>query len=444
MHKITHLLVSVNKCIRKSHSLAPQTRQRLITSVCEAIKSLCEILSNRQSSSSTSSSDAESSSDTENDERRNLGVVPQKFRDTLAYHVYMLYNIMCFSESEAKLQKQQSSMRSKSKGKRNKNSKSASSDTPTFDSIHLRKQCATTMLDVAESMSEYKSILWKCGVPDENVVSLPFRIACQMIESASTAQARKTSNVDDALKMIAATVVSADFSSMSTLIAALMDLLHSYEHVAPLVAELCCLISAKSSVNRLAVSLIQEIGRSNFTVGGNTDHAANGEKASGVRNVAPFISELASLRPRIVLDNMIHILPLLNCEPYILRNSVVYAIGHIVARYPQEEEKTEAEEESSEENESGSSIKNQHMNKTRDSLLDVLIERTHDKSSYTRSAVLKVWAQLSESNSIPLDRLMPVTELAVDRLQDMSVNVRSKAMKVNILMISYRKMLRQF
>ena len=39
--------------------------------------------------------------------------------------------------------------------------------------------------------------------------------------------------------MIAASVDSTD-GILSTIVAALMDLMHSYEHMAPLCAELCC------------------------------------------------------------------------------------------------------------------------------------------------------------------------------------------------------------
>ena len=42
--------------------------------------------------------------------------------------------------------------------------------------------------------------------------------------------------------------------------AALVDLLHSYEHAAPLVAELCCLVPERPT-NRLAVELLREVGR---------------------------------------------------------------------------------------------------------------------------------------------------------------------------------------
>jgi len=59
--------------------------------------------------------------------------------------------------------------------------------------------------------------------------------------------------------MIAATVNSAD-SLLSTVVAALVDLLCSYEHMAPLVAELCCMVNERPT-NRLATELLREIGR---------------------------------------------------------------------------------------------------------------------------------------------------------------------------------------
>jgi condensin complex subunit 1 len=78
----------------------------------------------------------------------------------------------------------------------------------------------------------------------------------------------------------------------------------------------------ENPTNRLAMELIREIGRLNPAGG-------EGGKASG-RYVTPFISELARLRPRIVLAGISQILPHLNSEPYSLRSAIVTAIGHIL------------------------------------------------------------------------------------------------------------------
>ena len=68
--------------------------------------------------------------------------------------------------------------------------------------------------------------------------------------------------------------------------------------------------------------------------------------------------------------------------------------------------------------------------KTRNSLLDILTERAYDVSSYTRAAVLKAWIRLTEAGALPKERVIPITKLAMDRLQDKAVIVRKQSMQV--------------
>ena len=68
--------------------------------------------------------------------------------------------------------------------------------------------------------------------------------------------------------------------------------------------------------------------------------------------------------------------------------------------------------------------------KTRGALLDILGERVLDVSSFTRSAVLKAWIQVVQSRSLPVERFIPVTLLAIDRLQDKTIMARRQAMQV--------------
>ena len=70
------------------------------------------------------------------------------------------------------------------------------------------------------------------------------------------------------------------------------------------------------------------------------------------------------------------------------------------------------------------------------SLLDILEERSHDVSSYTRSAVLKAWISLTQSGTLPVERVIPVTVMAIDRLQDKTVIVRKQSLQVNSQFLS--------
>lgn len=453
--------------VRKSSSLAPATRKRLIDGLCQAVHGLCSILSSPIPPAATASDGGVVASDSDGNydvgikedgadmlNTNSTYVMPQNFRDALACHIYMLFSVMFFIESEAKVGNKLHATSSSTGGKGSTRSRTPLSTkkekerkAEAAEVASLREACARAMLAVAQSMGKHKSRLWKRGVPDEAVVGLPCRIAYQMLESATGVIARKTSSADAALGMIAATVDSAE-CLLGTIVAALVDLLHSYEHMAPLVAELCCMVS-ENPINRLAVELLREIGRLDTnSYAGNSDA---GGKASGIKNVAPFISELASVRPRIVLSNLSFILPHLDSEPYALRSSIVTALGHILVRFDKIKEEdhetyspSSPKEGSVESNEvsqdNGSAAakggpRSINLAKNRTAIMDILIERVHDISSFTRVSVLKAWANLTANESLPLDRVMPVTAMAIDRLQDKTVMVRRSAMQLLTLLL---------
>ena len=79
-------------------------------------------------------------------------------------------------------------------------------------------------------------------------------------------------------------------------------------------------------------------------------------------------------------------------------------------------------------------VKNQELGnkamspRLRDTILDVIVERTHDVSPYTRGAVLRVWQVLLVANAVPVRRLPNVAEIAYDRLFDKAQAVRKNAL----------------
>jgi condensin complex subunit 1 len=343
-------------------------------------------------------------------------VVSQQFRDAFACHLYMLFSVMFFMESEAKI----GTGLKTGGGRRGADSNNHEAE----EVVNMRATCAEAMLVAAKSMGKNRNKLWKRGVPDETVVVLPCRIAYQMLESATGILARKASSADAAMGMIAATVDSCD-ALMGTVLAALMDMLHSYEHMASICAELCCMVST----NRLGVELLREVGR--LDTGGPV--GGDGGKASGIKYVAPFIHELAQRRPRLLLSNIAHLLPHLDSEPYTLRSAIVVALGHIVEHIGKSGQPSEGEEgDSQEASEDGSSSLN--LEKSRGNLLDILAARSHDTSSYTRSAALKTWINLTQEGAVPVARIHAVTNMAIDRLHDKTVIVRKQALQVRFVL----------
>jgi condensin complex subunit 1 len=399
----------------KSTSLAPSTRWSLIQVLCQSVKTLSAILSD-DSDGGNGNDDAAKGPATQSGTPDRQNVVSQEFRDAFGCHLYMLFSIMFILESEAKI----SNGMAKSRGGGKNSDTSASVEGE--DTVQMRAACAAAMLSAAQSMSQKRFKLWKHGVADESVVVLPCRIAYQMLESATGILARKAASGDAALAMIAATINSTE-SLLGTILAALMDLMHSYEHMAPLCAELCTLVSS----NRLAIESIREVGRLD------TSGSGDSGKASGIKFVAPFVCELALRRPQLVLANISHLLPHLENEPYYLRSAILTGIGYIV------EYIGKAWKPNSDADIDGSSIRREvelsscNSEKSRAALLDILQERAHDVSSYTRSAVLKAWIRLAHAGYIPVERIHSVTNMAIERLQDKTVIVRKQSLQVGPL-----------
>ncbi|GAX12009.1 condensin complex subunit 1 [Fistulifera solaris] len=292
-------------------------------------------------------------------------VVSQAFRDAWACHVYMIYTFTFLNEAHRK--------------------------ETGFDSEY-RSIAAKTLLTAAHHMAKYPNLLWQRGVVDESVIILPCRTAYTLLEVSSGVINRKTACGDTALQILE---VSLSHTSILSLITtSLMDMMHSMEHMSTIVAELC----AKSET--LSVELLREVARLD---------------GMGIKNVAPFVSSLAASQPRLVLKHMPQLMFFLNSEPYTMRNALITAIGHILQSLAHNNAESE----------------NSVMfdaSKARENLLSVLSTRIYDTSSYTRATVLRTWISLIQSKSLPKDHFLPVTRMAVDRLQDRTVIVRKQAL----------------
>lgn len=397
---------------------------------------LCVVLSNDGCDDSSLSEDDENC-DASFKKVKHTGkpVVHEAFTDALACHVYMLYSLHSTLEVGAKHNNSCKSSTSSSNNNKNGRHEIA-------DAAEARILCAEAMLEVAVALHEYTSTLWKLGVANEDVIGLPCRVAYQMIENSINVTSRRAASGDVAIKILAVSLDSPAASIlMNTIVGALVDLMHSFEHVAPMIADLCCRTKKEETAMTLSNELLRGFGQIDIVGTGDA-------KASGIKFFAPFISELALKKPRLVLANISLLLPYLGSDSYHLRSAIVTAIGYFVSAhkasiddgikadhlssYDKRQLKHEAEDD-----ENSASTNNHTIRKTDgnidnniSSLLDLLEARVYDNTSFTRSATLKSWAYLISCDAIPLDRILSVTKLAIDRLQDRSVHVRRSAMQV--------------
>eukprot|EP00529_Nitzschia_sp_RCC80_P008048 CAMPEP_0113491348 /NCGR_PEP_ID=MMETSP0014_2-20120614/27510_1 /TAXON_ID=2857 /ORGANISM="Nitzschia sp." /LENGTH=1390 /DNA_ID=CAMNT_0000385137 /DNA_START=55 /DNA_END=4227 /DNA_ORIENTATION=- /assembly_acc=CAM_ASM_000159 len=406
--------------VRKSMSLSNATRWDLVQSLCRSVKLLSTILDDDQEVTHFEENDEEGGGEEGETQTMPQAVVSQEFRDAFACHLYMLFSFMFFMESESKMGGGGQGGTATTTGRKKKTSDSNTSDGD--DTVQLRASCADAMLSAAQSMAKNRFKLWKRGVVEETVVVLPCRIAYQMLESATGVIARKAAAGDAALAMIAATVDSSE-NLMGTVLAALMDMMHSFEHMAPLCAELCTMVSS----DKLAMELVREFGRLDTS---HANGAHDSGKASGIKFVAPFISDLALVRPHLMMTNISHLLPHLKGEPYYLRSSILTALGYIIEYIGKSLKPTERTEEATSFTFGDDAASPSTLAKSRSALLDILYERVHDVSSYTRSSVLKAWIKLAQTGNIPVERVLQATTMAMDRLQDKTVIVRKQSLQL--------------
>nr|CAB3482675.1 unnamed protein product [Digitaria exilis] len=107
-------------------------------------------------------------------------------------------------------------------------------------------------------------------------------------------------------------------------------------------------------------------------------------------------------------------------DSYKIRNALVGVLGKLVAKAFKDVEGD-----------------NNARLRSKQAMLEILIERCRDVSAYTRSRVLQVWAELCEENSISIGHWNEVASVASGRLEDKSAIVRKSALQLLITMLQH-------
>lgn len=284
------------------------------------------------------------------------------------------------------------------------------------DSFNWLEHRELAVVALAEVLEVDMSKLWTMGIPDENFISLFCRISYQLLEQPI---AGRSGSVKTMLLKLIAVPMHLVKNIETQVVATVMHLLNNYEHTVTAVADLCRMMATEMHDARLATSVLRDAVRIDFK----STAVRNG---LGIKHVAAFITELSVALPSLVMQHMSIILPLLDSEFYGLRSAIVVAVGNAIAGA------TLADVVAADpEGDGGKTHSAVSFTRTRDTLLDVLIERAHDVNSFTRAAVVKVWSTLCEKQVLPLARVHGIVMVAIDRLQDKSVVVRKASMQVS-------------
>lgn len=197
--------------------------------------------------------------------------------------------------------------------------------------------------------------------------------------------------------------------------ASIMHLIHKYDFVVTHIADAIAGAEKRYADGSLASSLIREIGRTNPK-----DYVKD---TAGAENVGRFMVELADRLPKLVSTNIGVLVLHFGGDSYKIRNALVGVLGKLVSKAFKDVE--------------GELSSKSVRLRTKQAMLEILLERCRDVSAYTRSRVLHVWAELCEEHSVSIGLWNEVAEVASGRLEDKSAIVRKSALNLLIMMLQH-------
>lgn len=224
----------------------------------------------------------------------------------------------------------------------------------------------------------------------------------------------KDSDTKGALSRIIATCAT-KFHFAAQACASILHLIHKYDYTVSHLADAVAGAEKKYGDGSLAISLIREIGRTNPK-----DYVKD---TVGAENIGRFLVELADQLPKLVSTNVGLLIPHFGGESYKIRNALVGVLGKLVAKAFNDAE--------------GEVSSKSIRLRTKQAMLEILLERCRDVSAYTRSRVLQVWAELCEEHSVSIGMWNEVAALAAGRLEDKTAIVRKSALNLLIIMLQH-------
>ncbi|XP_062188316.1 condensin-1 complex subunit CAP-D2-like isoform X2 [Phragmites australis] len=264
---------------------------------------------------------------------------------------------------------------------------------------------------IANSLEADLSLLFGPGGADERYLSFVSKCVFVLCESQNVLKDEDTRN--GMCRIIGA--IATKHQQISQISASVLHLIHKFDFTVAHLAEAVAAAEKRFGDGSLAISLIREIGRTDPK-----DYARDGV---GADNIGRFLIELADRLPKLMSTNIGVLVPHFGGESYKIRNALVGVLGKLAAKAFKDVE--------------GDSSAHSLRLRSKQAMLEILIERCRDVSAYTRSRVLQVWAELCEQNSISIGLWNEVASIASGRLEDKSAIVRKSALQLLITMLQH-------
>ena len=245
--------------------------------------------------------------------------------------------------------------------------------------------------------------------PEEDFLRLFVRLASMCLENPAALKSKVTKRA--AFEMMGSCALK--WGQLEQVTTALIHLLNKHEHLPGPIAELASSAADRFENAHLAAALIREVGR----VDPYDYKLQQTSDAVGVRCVGNFLSEIAERMPKTTMTNISMLMPHLDGEAYSLRSAIVSVLGQLLISQKDVVAVSDHHDNST-----------APLLRTKQGFLDLLVERVHDTSAFTRARVLNTWAIMAEAKAIPLSHWLVVTDLAIGRLHDKGALVRKAAM----------------
>ena len=279
-----------------------------------------------------------------------------------------------------------------------------------------------------------QSLLFTMGIVPEQFLSLAWSLALKIFEASYL-------SINDTMKKLCVdiiancvTVFASTSGSLPALTTAIIDAIVRSEHMAVNAAAI--VVNSKCTV--VANEIMLDI--SNWNMGAIS--------STGAKNIGIFIETIAELNPSLMTTYMPVIKHQVDSSAHQVRSSLLRAIGSVISYVHRihnetadhlesvvKNEDTPATDTSESDDAQPKPLNKLTLARVRDSLIDLLVERTHDTSHFTRAAGLKVWQSLVDTHSLPVFTVSTAVDVAIDRIKDKSINVRKNAVNTLVSLI---------
>ncbi|MCO5559135.1 hypothetical protein L7F22_012727 [Adiantum nelumboides] len=379
--------------VRDFSSLEPAVRGALIESLTSNFSVLLPNITSLLKSAEDASNDASS-----------LGSHINSHRNAFRIYTYFIQSIAFAEEAGADIEKEKPVARGTAKAK------------PTRKK-HLPKpwdweaQRARIIRLLAAALEEDLKQLFGAAQPEETLLAYLAKGAFSLLGDPAIVKDKET--MDAIYSLIGSCSTKYHYVMQST--ASILHLLHKHEHLPVYLAEAVAFAEKKYHDGSLAIALIREIGRLNPK-----DYARDGV---GADNIGKFLVELAERLPKLVTTNVGVLMPHFGGESYKIRSALISVFGKLVSKASKEADVNSASETS--------------RLRSKQAMIDVMMERSRDVSAYTRSKVLQTWAELCEEHALSIGLWNQVADMAAGRLEDKAAIVRKSALQLLTTLLQY-------